>query len=100
MKLSLCIPTYNRAAHLSNCLKSINIAALHYSDSIEVCISDNASQDATQDVVSQTTMILPVTYHRNDHNLGIPRNFLNVVAMAKGEFVDCEHFCGTSQVKS
>lgn len=87
MKLSLCIPTYNRASHLLNCLNSINIAAEAVSGNVEVCVSDNASSDTTEAVVSQMNMRLPLKYHRNAENLGIPRNFLKVVAMAEGEFV-------------
>ncbi|MDF1827360.1 MAG: glycosyltransferase family 2 protein [Legionellaceae bacterium] len=91
MKLSICIPTYNRAAHLVNCLKSINIAASSVSENIlkniEICISDNGSLDSTQDVASQANMILPVTYHRNTENIGIPRNFLKVIEIARGEFI-------------
>ncbi len=87
IKISLCIPTYNRGLHLANCLQSINTAARDISDVVEVCISDNGSTDCTQDVVSKANMSVPTTYHRNEQNLGIPRNFLNVVEMAKGEFV-------------
>ena len=87
MKLSLCIPTYNRAKYLVNCLHSINIAAQNILSDVEVCISDNGSSDGTYDVVSQIKMSLPTKYHRHESNLGIPRNFLHVVNMACGEFV-------------
>lgn len=88
MKLSICIPTYNRAAHLANCLQSVYVATRDLQEEdVEVCVSDNASTDATKEVVSQCEIKVPLTYHRNDQNLGIPRNFLNVVNMARGEFV-------------
>ncbi len=88
INLSICIPTYNRAKHLQNCLQSINIAAQHLDESlkVEICISDNYSSDATEDVVRRANLTLPVKYCRNKSNLGIPRNFLNVVDMAEGEF--------------
>jgi glycosyltransferase involved in cell wall biosynthesis len=88
MKVSICIPTYNRAKHLQNCLQSINIAAQHLDESfkVEICISDNCSSDATEDVVRRANLTLPVKYCRNKNNLGLPRNFLNVVNMAEGDF--------------
>lgn len=87
MKLSLCIPTYNRGSLLANCLNSIKIAANNISGDVEVCISDNGSDDATREMVSGVNIGLPLSYHRNDQNLGIPRNFLKVVEMAIGEYV-------------
>jgi glycosyltransferase involved in cell wall biosynthesis len=53
----------------------------------EVCISDNASTDDTQEVVRRAQAVLPIKYRRNAENLGISRNFLKVVEMAEGEFV-------------
>lgn len=84
--LSICIPTYNRSAHLANCLQSIKIATQHITSDIEICISDNASTDNTQDVVKKCNLTVPVKFHRNSKNIGIPRNFLNVINMASGEF--------------
>ena len=52
----------------------------------EVCISDNASTDDTPEVIRRAQARLPIKYRRNAENLGIPRNFLNVVDMAEGDF--------------
>ena len=46
MKLSICIPTYNRAYLLRNCLSSI-CECIPSDLDFEVCISDNASTDDT-----------------------------------------------------
>jgi glycosyltransferase involved in cell wall biosynthesis len=86
MKISICIPTYNRAAHLANCLQSLLVCAESGAVDFEVCISDNASTDDTQEVVRRAQVRLPIKYRRNPMNLGIPRNFLNVVDMAEGDF--------------
>ncbi|MDB4616937.1 glycosyltransferase family 2 protein [Synechococcus sp. AH-551-E11] len=88
MKLSICVPTYNREKNLKNCLQSINIASqgLDSSFRVEICISDNFSTDGTEGVVRDANLTLPVKYCKNNSNLGIPRNFLNVVDMAEGEF--------------
>ena len=86
IKLSICIPTYNRAAHLRNCLNSIALSNLQSAFNYEICISDNNSSDDTEAVVQAAQKNLQIKYHKNQSNLGIPRNFLNVVAMAEGEF--------------
>jgi len=88
MNLSICIPTYNRAKHLQNCLQSINIAAKQLDGNlkVEICISDNCSSDSTEDVVKRSNLTLPFKYCRNKSNLGIARNFLNVIDMAEGDF--------------
>ena len=91
MKLSICIPTYNRARHLENCLHSVLTCLNHGSSDFEVCISDNGSTDDTEEVVTRIGNLLPIKYRRNEANLGIPRNFLNVVDMAEGECAGCDH---------
>lgn len=87
MKLSICIPTYNRARHLENCLHSVLTCLSDGASDFEVCVSDNGSTDDTEEVIARIGNSLPIKYWRNATNLGIPRNFLNVVDMAEGEFV-------------
>ena len=87
MKLSICIPTYNRASHLTNCLKSIIRCKLNSDLKFQVCVSDNHSTDGTENVVRTAQSNIDIKYHKNTSNLGIPRNFLNVVSMADGDFV-------------
>lgn len=86
MKLSICIPTFNRASHLRNCLNSIPASAFGTRDDFEVCVSDNGSTDMTRQVVEEAQRRIPVRYSRNERNLGIPLNFLEVVKMARGNF--------------
>jgi len=86
VSLSICIPTFNRSRYLLNCLESVRIARERSSLAFEVCVSDNGSPDDTSAVVAKFKDILPIKYHRNPENIGIPRNFLNVVDMAEGEF--------------
>lgn len=87
MKLSICIPTYNRAAHLANCLNSIILCNSQSDFKFQVCVSDNHSTDGTEEVVRGAQSSIDIKYHKNSSNLGIPRNFLNVVSMADGDFV-------------
>jgi len=87
MKISICIPSYNRAAHLTNCLQSIILNKSRSKIDFEVCVSDNCSTDETEDVVRRAQASIAIKYQKNLKNLGIPKNFLNVVEMAHGEFV-------------
>jgi glycosyltransferase involved in cell wall biosynthesis len=87
MQLSICIPTYNRAAHLANCLQSIILNESRSRIDFEICVSDNCSSDETELVVRRAQESIAIKYQKNSGNLGIPRNFLNVVQMAAGEFV-------------
>ena len=87
MKFSICIPTYNRAVHLNNCLHSIILNKSRSAIDFEVCVSDNCSTDDTEEVVRVAQASIDIKYQKNPANLGVPRNFLNVVKMADGEFV-------------
>lgn len=87
MRLSICIPTYNRAAHLANCLNSVAASKSRSKTSVQVCVSDNCSTNETESVVLSAQREMPIKYRKNASNLGVARNFLNVVKMADGEFV-------------
>ncbi len=87
MKLSICIPTYNRASHLANCLQSILFNKSRSKIDFQVCVSNNGSTDETERVVFSAQDQMPIKYRKNSDNLGISQNFLDVVEMADGEFV-------------
>ncbi|MDA9657714.1 glycosyltransferase family 2 protein [bacterium] len=85
--LSICIPTYNRAVHLRNCLSSLIQCGLSNLSGVQICISDNCSTDTTKQVVEEASKVLTIKYKVNQSNIGSARNFLEVVQMADGEFV-------------
>ena len=88
IKLSICIPTYNRPKHLENCLNSIYISKKNCnSPNLEICISDNGSKHDIRKIVNKFSNKLDIKFHRFKRNLGITPNFLKVVDMASGEFV-------------
>jgi glycosyltransferase involved in cell wall biosynthesis len=88
IKLSICIPTYNRAEYLKNCLNSILLAKSLTTLKFEVCISDNASKDKIIPIINfYKKKKLAINYKRNSQNLGFGLNFYKVVKMAKGEFI-------------
>lgn len=86
--LSICIPTYNRAGYLKECLNSILIAVAGYEREIEIVISDNASTDGTGDVIRAFQGTHPwIRYHRNEKNIGADRNIYAVATMGEGEYI-------------
>jgi glycosyltransferase involved in cell wall biosynthesis len=86
MKLSICIPTFNRSIYLSNCINSIS-ANKGVDTDFQVCISDNCSTDKTEKVIRDSVTQIPIKYSRNKTNLGLAKNILKAVDMADGEFV-------------
>lgn len=84
MKLSICIPTYNRARFLGDTLN----AFLPLLDrDVQIVISDNASTDGTAEIVDNFRRRFPqVTYHRWEQNMGASRNYLKVVELAEGDY--------------
>ena len=87
MRLSICIPTYNRASHLANCLSSLISCRSMSNLKFQVCVSDNHSTDDTEKVVRNAQLSIDIKYHKNTSNIGHARNYLNIVSMADGDFI-------------
>ena len=85
--LSICIPTYNRTRYLENCLNSIFIASKKSNLKIEVCISDNCSEENTLAVIKKYKEKITIFFNQNNKNIGYGKNSLKSVFMARGEFV-------------
>ncbi len=86
MRLSICIPTYNRARFLPDLFDSI-LAQTGHTIEVEVVVSDNASTDDTAAVVATYRDRLPnLVYARTEENIGADRNFLRVVDCAGGDY--------------
>lgn len=87
--LSICIPTFNRAGYIvatiESVLQQISIENAGY---VEICISDNASTDNTEQLVLDMidSAGCQVKYSRNDENLGFDLNIQKVVSIASGQF--------------
>ena len=89
MILSICIPTYNRAITLPNCLNSILISKRKTNLKFEICISDNGSNYNVKKIIKPFKKKLNIKVNRNKKNLGYAVNLLKSVSMAKGEFAWC-----------
>lgn len=75
-KISVVIPTYNRAGYLDAAIKSV--LAQSYVD-FEVVISDNCSQDETESVVGKYLADSRVKYFKNQENIGMVRNWRKAI---------------------
>lgn len=83
-KLSICIGTFNRAEFLRQALDSI---LPQITDECEIIVSDNASSDATEQVVTHYMLrSARLRYFRQSENIGLDRNFDSVVERARGEY--------------
>lgn len=86
IRLSICIPTYNRAPFLRFLLATfVHQKALHFS--YEIVISDNASTDDTTAVVEEfATQGLPIKYYKREVNGGGWPNLANAYQHASGQY--------------
>ncbi|ARB86060.1 MULTISPECIES: glycosyltransferase family 2 protein [Yersinia] len=87
IKLSFCIPTYNRRDLLSELIESI-VSQCDNRDDVEICISDNASDDGTDIMVSSwgSKTNIPIVYRKNEENLGPDINIIASPSFASGTY--------------
>jgi len=71
-KVSIIIPTYNRANYLAQAIESALAQDYH---NLEVIVSDNASTDNTQEIVKRYMRDTRFKYFRNEKNLGVAGNW-------------------------
>jgi glycosyltransferase involved in cell wall biosynthesis len=84
LKVSIIIPTYNRANYLQ---KAIESALAQDYDSLEIIVSDNASSDSTEDLVRQYFDDKRFKYFKNKKNLGMVANWRKALfEHAEGDF--------------
>lgn len=91
--LSICIPTYNRAHYLAECLESIKkqlAGNTVLGGDIEIVVSDNHSTDNTMEVVKKyEDSFANFRYFVNKSNLGGDLNIFNAVKESTGKY--CWH---------
>ncbi|WP_027669195.1 glycosyltransferase family 2 protein [Rhizobium leguminosarum] len=87
IKLSICIPTYNREAYLRNALTYCE-NDYKFDFPFEIVICDNASTDGTQQVVEEFIgRGLPIRYYKRESNAGAAANVTSALRLGKGEYV-------------
>ena len=85
-KLSVYIPTYNRKEYLKRQLEFIFSDAEGHLSEIEVVVSDNASEDGTQEMAEALQEKYQFAYYRNEKNLGITANAQLGAKYCTGDF--------------
>ncbi len=86
-KVTVMIPTFNQSGYIVRAIKSA-LAQTH--KNIEVLIADDCSSDATEETVRSLAKNLKdqrLSYQKNNHNLGILRNYHETLLRATGDFV-------------
>jgi abequosyltransferase len=88
--LSILIPTYNRASHLDKALNTFFnqlILIENFNEKIEILVSDNCSQDNTQNVLNAySNRGVNYRFWKNDENIGFDKNFYKLVKESKGKY--------------
>ena len=85
--LTFAIPTYNRSGFLRQLLDSVS-EQVRSDARVELLISDNASTDGTSVLVEEVVRTgVPITYIRNETNIGPDANFLQCYERASGKYV-------------
>jgi glycosyltransferase involved in cell wall biosynthesis len=87
-KLSICIPTYNRANYLNALLKSIVSQYEPYKNIIEILVCNNCSTDNTEEVVKKyLDEGVKLKYFKHEKNTGLDYNVYYSFLHASGEYV-------------
>jgi glycosyltransferase involved in cell wall biosynthesis len=78
------MPVYNGERLLPRALDSLLAQDV---DGLELVVSDNASTDATEEICREYAASDPrIRYYRNDHNVGLVRNFNRVFELSRAEY--------------
>lgn len=83
IKISVCMPTYNMGQFIGRTIESI--LAQTFKD-FEIIISDNNSQDATEQII-ETFCDKRIRYFRNEANVGFTKNLALCRQKAAGDII-------------
>lgn len=86
MKVSICIPQYNRIEYL---IKNLKIISQQTYEDIEVVISDDNSTDETEKQIKALMphYKYPLVFKRNEQNRGFDRNLRQSLELASGDYL-------------
>lgn len=86
-RVSVCIPTFNGASYIKECLDSVVSQSVK---DMEVIIVDDQSTDATWEILQVYSALHPETHmrlFRNEMNLGLVANWNRCIELARGEWI-------------
>jgi GT2 family glycosyltransferase len=86
-KVTVCVPTYNRAHQLRETLLAIQRQTF---EDWEAVVGDDASSDDTPTVVRELGDAR-IRYHRNERNLGLYGNWNRLISLSCGQYVCIYH---------
>src|SRR5262245_7682998 len=86
-KVSVCIPTFNRAQMLREALLSVLTQTF---EDFELIITDNASHDENREVVASIKDDR-IRYIRQESNIGIVNNFNQCLHHSRGSYITIFH---------
>ena len=84
--INICIPTFERSSCLKVLIQSIiDSAAPEFNNNIKIFISDNNSQDGTEELVKKiiSNTNISITYYKQKKNIGPLYNLIKSLDMAK-----------------
>ena len=86
IRLSICIPTYNRLKYLKEMLDILLPQAEVLG--VEVCISDNCSTDGTKEfLLNISQSYKSIKFNVNSTNIGMDLNIIRAMQMAEGKYI-------------
>ena len=87
--LTIAVPTWNRASILDNALSALLPQIKHNKNKIEIIISDNASDDNTNEVIKRHCTVnnsLNIIHNIQSENTGYFGNFHKCRTLSKGTY--------------
>lgn len=88
IKISICIPSYNRIHYLERLLDSILIQTFK---DFEVVITDDSNDSSVRHLLEKYAGKLPIAYYQNTIALGTPENWNEGIRKAKGNWIKLMH---------
>ena len=86
--LSICIPTFNRKSYLVNLLLQMQGLIENKALDMEICISDNCSEDGTWEYINEfASQSSRIHIKRQPTNIGGNRNLIDITSMASGKWI-------------
>lgn len=86
--LSICIPTFNRRLYLKDTLDNLIKQVHMFGDQVEICVSDNASDDGTSELMHEIVKTYrQVKYYANSVNYGYDYNIIKLIEVSQGEYI-------------
>src|SRR5437899_1834367 len=93
--ISFIVTCYNEENHVVGAIEKVHSAAINLGLAHEILVFDDASKDATSNIVKeymQKFPNVPVQLHQNITNKGVAHNFVEGAFQGKGEY--CRLICG------